>query len=162
PRARHVEVQIFGDGAGEVVALGERDCSVQRRNQKAIEETPAPRLSLALRDAMLDDARRLGRAASYRSAGTVEFIVDADRAEDPLRSFQPSAGVLTEVVFPAGVRVEAAVERGSEVTPFYDPMIGKLIARGATRDEARTRLLAALAATRVAGVTTNRDYLIEV
>src|SRR3954465_12301539 len=75
-RARHVEVQIFGDGRGEVVALGERDCSLQRRNQKVIEETPAPGLPPAMRGALADTALRLGRAASYRSAGTVEFVLD--------------------------------------------------------------------------------------
>src|SRR5579863_8514223 len=77
-RARHIEVQIFGDGAGRVVALGERDCSTQRRNQKIIEETPAPHLSSALRAQLCEAAERLGRVVAYQSAGTVEFIVDAD------------------------------------------------------------------------------------
>ncbi len=79
-RARHIEVQLFGDGRGTVIALGERDCSTQRRNQKIIEETPAPGLSDALRAELCDAAMRLGRAVQYRSAGTVEFIVDADKA----------------------------------------------------------------------------------
>ena len=79
PRARHVEVQIFGDGAGRVVALGERDCSLQRRNQKVIEEAPAPNLPDAIRNALTDAAIRLGAAARYRSAGTVEFLYDAER-----------------------------------------------------------------------------------
>jgi urea carboxylase len=215
--ARHVEVQIFGDGNGKVLALGQRDCSLQRRNQKVVEETPPPGLSEATRAAMDAAAIRLGAAARYRSAGTVEFVVDARDgafyflevntriqvehgvteevtgvdlvewmvrvaageplplntapasrgaaiqariyAEDPGRDFQPSAGVLTEVAFPDGVRVEAAVDRGSEVTPFYDPLLAKLIARGATREEARERLIDALANTRLAGVETNRDYL---
>ena len=77
-RARHVEVQIFGDGTGHVLALGERDCSLQRRNQKVVEETPAPGLSAATREALAAAAVRLGRAVSYRSAGTVEFVLDAD------------------------------------------------------------------------------------
>jgi urea carboxylase len=223
-RARHVEVQIFGDGAGGVLALGERDCSLQRRNQKVIEETPAPHLPPVTRQAMLAAATRLGEAAAYRSAGTVEFIVDAARldegafyflevntriqvehgiteevtgvdlvewmvrlaagelpplvdlapraegaalearlyAEDPRKQFQPSCGLLTEVVFPEGVRVEGAVERGQEVTPYYDPMLAKIIARGATREEARSRLRDALRCCRIAGVETNREYLIAV
>jgi urea carboxylase len=223
-RARHVEVQIFGDGAGAVLALGERDCSLQRRNQKVVEETPAPGLSAETRAGLLEAAARLGRAARYRSAGTVEFVLDAAPAaggayyflevntriqvehgvteevtgvdlvewmvrlaagdlpdlaaraprargasiqarlyaEDPQRDFQPSCGVLTEVVLPEGVRVESAVDRGTEVTPFYDPMLAKIIARGATREEAREELLAALARTRVGGVETNREYLLQV
>ena len=166
--ARHIEVQIFGDGKGNVVALGERDCSAQRRNQKVVEETPAPGLSAELRRSLLDSAVRLARAAGYQSAGTVEFVFDvkdlkfyflevntrlqvehgvteevtgvdlvewmikqaageldlagfepAPRgasiqvrlyAEDPNKNFQPSSGVLTEAVFPAGVRVETWVE----------------------------------------------------
>ncbi|HVR63326.1 MAG TPA: urea carboxylase, partial [Polyangia bacterium] len=223
-RARHVEVQIFGDGAGTVLALGERDCSLQRRNQKVVEETPAPGLSPEARAGLLDAAARLGRGARYRSAGTVEFVLDAAAArddayyflevntriqvehgvteevtgvdliewmvrlaagelpdlaarapraagasiqarlyaEDPQRDFQPSCGLLTDVVFPDGVRVEAAVDRGTTVTPFYDPMLAKIIARGATREEARQALVAALSRTRLAGVESNRDYLLQV
>ncbi|HEY8924656.1 MAG TPA: urea carboxylase, partial [Polyangia bacterium] len=225
-RARHVEVQIFGDGRGEVVALGERDCSLQRRNQKVIEETPAPGLSPAVRRALAETAVRLGRAASYRSAGTVEFVLDAADgqfyflevntriqvehgiteevtgvdlvewmvrlaagalpalgplalplssrgpdghaiearlyAEDPARAFQPSCGTLTAAAFPEGVRVETWVEPGCEITPHYDPMIAKLIARGATRADAIAKLRAALAATALGGVETNRAYLRDV
>jgi len=216
-RARHVEVQIFGDGQGVVVALGERDCSLQRRNQKVIEETPAPGLSHETRHALAEAAVRLGRAAHYRSAGTVEFVVDADSgipsflevntriqvehgvteevtgidivewmvrlaagdrpaleaapppmgaaiearlyAEDPGRGFQPSCGLLTDVAFPADVRVESWVETGTEITPHYDPMIAKIIAVAPRREEAITKLRAALQATRVEGVETNRAYL---
>jgi urea carboxylase len=223
-RARHVEVQIFGDGAGTVLALGERDCSLQRRNQKVVEETPAPGLTDATRAGLAEAAVRLGRGARYRSAGTVEFVLDASApvddayyflevntriqvehgvteevtgvdlvewmvrlaagelpdlasraatpsgaaiqarlyAEDPQRGFQPSCGVLTEATFPEGVRVESAVVRGSEVTPYYDPMLAKLIARGATREEARLRLLEALRQTRIAGIESNRAYLLDV
>ncbi len=217
--ARHVEVQIFGDGRGKVLALGQRDCSLQRRNQKVVEETPPPGLDDDTRAAMDAAAARLGAAASYRSAGTVEFVVDARSggfyflevntriqvehgvteevtgidliewmvrvaageplpvdvapppvgaaiqariyAEDPARDFRPSAGVLTEAAFPNDVRVEAAVDRGSVVTPYYDPLLAKVIARGATREEARARLIDALSRTRLAGVETNRDYLLE-
>jgi urea carboxylase len=216
-RARHVEVQIFGDGQGGVIALGERDCSLQRRNQKVVEETPAPRLPSATRTRLLDCAAALARSVNYRSAGTVEFIYDeaVDRfyflevntrlqvehaiteavtgidlvewmirtaagdppdlsqaypaqgaaievrlyAEDPLRNFAPSPGVLTEVVFPKDARVDTWVEAGVEVSPHYDPMIAKLIVKGADRADAIARLTAALDATRLGGIATNLDYL---
>ena len=234
--ARHVEVQIFGDGQGGVVGLGERDCSVQRRNQKVIEETPAPGLPAAVREQLLGSAIRLGQSVRYRSAGTVEFVYDAVRqepyflevntrlqvehpvteavtgvdlvewmirlaagesfppfekggpggisqtpptahappsslpaighaievrlyAEDPNRDFQPSAGTLTDVAFPAEARCDGWIERGTEVTAYYDPLLAKLIVHGATRDAAVTRLAAALDATRLAGIATNLDYL---
>lgn len=215
--ARHVEVQIFGDGRGRVVALGERDCSVQRRNQKVIEETPAPHLPSATRAAMLDAAVRLGQAVGYVSAGTVEFIYDGARdafyflevntrlqvehpiteavtgldlvewmiriaageppsfddpapprgaaievrvyAENPARDFQPAPGVLTEVAFPEHVRVDTWVRTGTEVSAHYDPMIAKIIAHGADREDARKKLLAALETTRLHGSATNLDYL---
>jgi urea carboxylase len=217
-RARHIEVQIFGDGRGDVVALGERDCSLQRRNQKVVEETPAPNLPARVREAMLATAARLGRAVGYRSAGTVEYLYDADReafyflevntrlqvehgvteevlgvdlvewmlrvaagepldraalcrrprghsiqvrvyAEDPGRNFEPCTGVLTEAEFPASARVETWVERGSEISPWYDPMIAKLIVHADDRRAALDRLASALAETRLAGIETNLDYL---
>ena len=216
-RARHVEVQIFGDGRGEVIALGERDCSTQRRNQKVIEETPAPGLSESLRAQLAAAAVQLGRAVQYRSAGTVEFVVDAERdeffflevnarlqvehgvteavlgidlvewmlrlaageplpglprappggvalqarlyAEDPARGFRPSSGLLSEVCLPHELRVESCIETGSEVPPYYDPMLAKLIAHAPDRARAIQQLDAALAATRVYGIETNRDYL---
>jgi urea carboxylase len=216
--ARHIEVQIFGDGEGNVVALGERDCSIQRRYQKVLEETPAPHLGDATRAAMLDAAVRLGQSVNYRSAGTVEFLYDTvDQnfyflevntrlqvehpvtemvtghdlvecmvrvaahqpldwgalqrkpvgaamevrlyAEDPARNFQPSPGILTEVSFPEGARVDGWVETGTEVTPYYDGMLAKLIVHGATRDEARARLAATLDATRLHGIETNLELL---
>src|ERR1700722_7246283 len=192
--ARHIEVQIFGDGRGNVVALGERDCSAQRRNQKVVEETPAPGLSEELRRSLLDSAVRLTREAGYQSAGTVEFVFDVKElkfyflevntrlqvehgvteevtgvdlvewmikqaageldlsdfkplvrgaslqvrlyAEDPNKNFQPSSGVLTEAAFPVNARIETWVERGSEIPPFYDPMIAKIIVKAATRPQA--------------------------
>ena len=224
-RARHIEVQLFGNGAGVVIALGERDCSRQRRNQKVVEETPAPGLSAPLRDALSAAAIRLGKAVQYQSAGTVEFIVDSDRAgiaaaqdayyflevntrlqvehgiteavtgidlvewmlrvaakehpdlstyshkpvgvsiqarlyaEDPARGFRPSSGLLSEVILPTNLRVDTWIEAGSEVSPFYDPMLGKLIAHAATREAAIEQLDAALGQTAVYGVETNRQYL---
>lgn len=215
--ARHVEVQIFGDGKGRVIALGERDCSLQRRNQKVVEETPAPNLPPAIRVALLEAATRLGETVNYRSAGTVEFIYDRAReefyflevntrlqvehplteavlgidlvewmvrtaageppdldvlpklqgaaievrlyAEDPAHDFQPSPGVLTEVAFPAEARIDGWVDTGTEVSPFYDPMLAKLIVHGADRSDAIAKLRDALAKTRLGGIATNLDYL---
>ncbi|OWW21593.1 urea carboxylase [Noviherbaspirillum denitrificans] len=217
-RARHVEVQIFGDGRGNVVSLGERDCSVQRRNQKVIEETPAPGLGETVRQALADTAVRLGKSIAYLSAGTVEYVLDADTgefyflevntrlqvehgvteevfgvdlvewmiraatgdfglppqeglrpnghamqlrvyAEDPAKNFQPSSGVLTEVSFAPGLRVDTWVERGVAVSPYYDPLLVKLIVKSASRAESIERLSAALRTTRIDGIETNLAYL---
>ncbi len=217
-RGRHIEVQIFGDGKGYVVALGERDCSAQRRNQKVIEETPAPGLSAATRSALWDTARKLGQSVSYESAGTVEFLYDSDTdefyflevntrlqvehgvteevtgvdlvewmvrqaagemppleqsdiaprgasiqvrlyAEDPGRDFRPSSGLLTHVVWSPQARIETWVESGSEVSPYYDPMIAKVIANGPTREEALQKLLGVLRETEIGGLETNLEYL---
>ena len=212
--ARHIEVQIFGDGDGNVIELGERDCSVQRRNQKVIEETPAPGLPAKVRAQLLECAVRLGKAVHYRSAGTVEFVYDAGAgrfyflevntrlqvehgvteevtgldlvewmlrgelppkplahghsiqvriyAEDPGKNFQPSAGVLTEAAFPADARVDTWVERGTEVTPFYDPLLAKIIVHGADRNEALAKMRAALNQTKFSGIETNAEYLKEI
>ena len=217
-QARHLEVQIFGDGKGEVIALGERDCSAQRRNQKVIEETPAPGISPETRASLCETAVRIGKAVNYRSAGTVEFVYDDAAgeffflevntrlqvehgvteevtgydlvewmvrqssgdlsplstfsihpqghsfearlyAEDAGRGFQPSIGRLTHVSFPEDARVETWVEPGTEITPYYDPMVAKLIVRGADRPQALAKLQSALAATQLAGIETNLDYL---
>ncbi len=215
--ARHIEIQIFGDSMGNVVALGERDCSVQRRNQKVIEETPAPGIDTALRTCLFDSSRRLAKAVGYRSAGTVEFLFDVTTrefyflevntrlqvehgvteavtgidlvewmvreaageldlsncalrpqgasiqvrlyAEDPAKSFQPGSGTLTAADFPVRARVETWVERGTEVSPFYDPLIAKIITHGANRTEALSKMQTALAETRIAGITSNLEYL---
>jgi len=216
--ARHIEVQIFGDGRGSVIALGERDCSVQRRNQKVIEETPAPGLSEEIRKNLLETSVRLGKAVHYQSAGTVEFIYDNSRgdfyflevntrlqvehgvteevtgidlvewmvkqaagemsaleeiniraagssiqvrvyAEDPAKEFQPSAGLLTHVRWPHAARVETWVDSGTEVTPFYDPMLAKVIVRAADRPAAIAKLRAALSDTELFGIETNLSYL---
>jgi urea carboxylase len=215
-RARHIEVQIFGDGRGGVIALGERDCSVQRRNQKIIEETPAPGLRPAVRQRLLDAAMRLGAAVGYQSAGTVEFVFDSGTqefyflevntrlqvehgvteevtgvdlvewmlrqaageswalvapaasgvaiearvyAEDPAREFRPSSGLLTRARFPAWTRVDTWVADGTPITPFYDPLIAKIIVAGATRDVALAKLRQALAETSLGGIETNLHYL---
>jgi urea carboxylase len=215
-RARHLEVQIFGDGAGTVVALGERDCSTQRRNQKVIEETPAPGLPSATRARLQECALRLARAVDYQSAGTVEFVYDVDRdefyflevntrlqvehgvteevlgidlvewmlrqaagekfamqapeprgaaievrvyAEDPARQFRPSSGLVTQARFPAGGRVETWIADGTEVTPLYDPLLAKIISVGADREAALRAMGDALAATTIAGIETNLEYL---
>ncbi len=215
--ARHVEVQVFGDGAGRVVHLGERDCSVQRRNQKVIEETPAPNLPDGVRRRMCDTAVRLMQGVAYRNAGTVEFVLDAAGgefyflevntrlqvehgvteevcgvdlvewmlrqaagespiahyrhaphghaiqvrvyAEDPGKNFQPAAGTLTEAVFSPACRVETWIESGSEITPYYDPMVAKLIVTGDTRAMALAELRRILAETRLYGIETNLRYL---
>jgi len=215
-RGRHIEVQIFGDGKGKVVALGERDCSTQRRNQKIIEETPAPGLTQATRAALWATAVRLGEAVGYASAGTVEFIYDTATgefyflevntrlqvehgvteevtgidlvewmirqaageafslsqpapqgasiqvrlyAEDPARDFRPSSGLLTRARFADGARIETWVEDGTEITPFYDPLVAKIIVTGRDRSEALEKLRSALSSTVIAGIETNLDYL---
>ena len=217
-RARHLEVQIFGDGKGNVIALGERDCSIQRRNQKVIEETPAPGISDRLRHNLAEAAVRLGKAINYQSAGTVEFVLDATTnefyflevntrlqvehgiteevtgvdlvewmvrlaaddlfpleeyqhqpqghsiqvriyAEDPGKNFQPSSGLLTEVVFPDSVRCDTWVDRGTEITPFYDPLIAKVIVKGTNREDTIEQLKSALDECQIAGLECNLDYL---
>jgi urea carboxylase len=216
--ARHIEVQIFGDGRGNIVSLGERDCSVQRRHQKVIEETPAPGLSEQTRAALAETAVRLAQSISYLSAGTVEYVFDADSgefyflevntrlqvehgvtelvfgvdlvewmiraavpgfalpqqqslqsaghamqlrvyAEDPAKNFQPSSGVLTGVQFAPGLRVDTWVERGVTVSPYYDPLIAKLLVQSSTRAESIGLLSNALGMSRIDGIETNLAYL---
>ncbi len=218
-RARHIEVQIFGDGKGKVVALGERDCSLQRRNQKVVEETPAPHLSAQNRFDLHAAAVALGKTVDYESAGTVEFVYDVDAeafyflevntrlqvehcvteevfgvdlvewmvrqaagealsldvpeprgaaievriyAEDPAKDFRPSAGRLTQVKFPCGTRVDGWVESGTEVPPYYDPMLAKLIVSGPTRAAAVDKLVEALDKSSLYGIETNLAYLREI
>ncbi len=217
-RGRHVEVQIFGDGKGRVLALGERDCSVQRRNQKVFEETPAPGLSDETRSALHTAAIKLGESVNYRSAGTVEFIYDADRddffflevntrlqvehgitemvtgldivewmvrlaldetwempssapapqgcaiqarvyAEDPNHNFRPSCGLLTEAAFPEWTRCDRWIEPGTEVSPFYDPLLAKVMVHAADRTAAVAKVEQALEETRISGIETNLRYL---
>lgn len=217
-RGRHVEVQLFGDGKGRVLALGERDCSVQRRNQKIFEETPAPGLTPATRAALHAAAVKLGESVCYRSAGTVEFIYDADRgdffflevntrlqvehgitelvtgvdlvewmvrlaldptwqmpevapppqgcaiqarvyAEDPNHQFRPSCGLLTEASFPAWTRCDGWIAPGAEVSPFYDPLLSKVMVHAKDRSAAVAKLQQALDETTVFGIETNLRYL---
>jgi urea carboxylase len=219
--ARHIEVQIFGNGLGKVIALGERDCSVQRRNQKVIEETPAPNISDHVRHALWDTAVKLGSALQYRSAGTVEFVYDKATgefyflevntrlqvehgvtelvsnvdlvewmiriaagetnaldsyshqptghaiqvrvyAEDANKNFQPSSGVLTEVKFSAAARVDTWIEKGSEVSPFYDPLIAKVLVHATDRTAAVQAMRDALDDTSIHGIETNLAYLSQV
>jgi len=222
-RPRHIEVQVFGDSHGNVVHLFERDCSLQRRHQKVIEEAPAPGMDEATRQAVCAAAVKAAQAVNYVGAGTVEFIADAseglraDRiwfmemntrlqvehpvtemvtgqdlvewqlrvasgeplpltqdeivldgwamearlyAENPVTGFLPSTGKLKHFRLPEGdVRVDSAVEEGGEVTPFYDPMIAKLIAHGVDREDAALRLAEACALVEVWPVKTNAAFL---
>lgn len=225
--ARHVEVQVFGDGAGRVAVLADRDCSLQRRNQKVIEEAPAPGLPGHVRELLHHASRELLASVDYRGAGTVEFVYDPVReqasflevntrlqvehpvteqvlgvdlvelmltlardgrvddavfsrpwapvghavearvyAEDPAKDALPSSGLVTRAVFPGqdgpelpGVRVDGFVETGLEVSPFYDPMLAKVIATGPTREAALDLLATALDASRVDGIVTNLGLL---
>jgi acetyl-CoA carboxylase, biotin carboxylase subunit len=221
--ARHVEVQIAADEHGGIVHLGERDCSVQRRYQKVVEEAPAPALGAATRTTLQEAAIALARELDYRNLGTVEFVVDPEtgepfflevncriqvehpvteevcdrdlvalqlriadgeplgfsqqdvrvaghaiecrlNAEDPAHNFQPSPGTLELFSVPdrPGLRVDTHCAPGTVVSPYYDSLLAKLIARGENRDEAIALLLDALADTDVEGVETNRTLLIDV
>ncbi|MEY4999377.1 MAG: hypothetical protein RIS00_1421 [Pseudomonadota bacterium] len=221
-RPRHIEVQVFGDRHGNIVHLFERDCSLQRRHQKVIEEAPAPGMDAATREALCAAAVRAAKAVDYVGAGTIEFIADAseglraDRiwfmemntrlqvehpvteaitgvdlvewqlrvangellplmqedlaingwavearlyAEDPEKGFLPSIGKLEHLVLPDRLRVDSGVVQGGEVSPYYDPMIAKLIAHGATRDEAISRLESGLDDSEIWPVRTNAGFL---
>ncbi|WP_411392306.1 acetyl/propionyl/methylcrotonyl-CoA carboxylase subunit alpha [Pseudomonas sp. MPB23] len=214
---RHVEIQVFGDSHGNLIYLGERDCSIQRRHQKIIEEAPCPVMTPALRQAMGEAALKAGRAVSYVGAGTVEFLLESDGrfyflemntrlqvehpvtelitgldlvdwqlqvaagqplpltqadvnlsghamevrlyAEDPAQGFLPQTGEVVRWEPAAGVRVDHGVLEGQRISPFYDPMLGKIIAHGATREEARRKLLRAVQDTVLLGVASNQRLL---
>ncbi|GAB3599094.1 acetyl/propionyl/methylcrotonyl-CoA carboxylase subunit alpha [Microbacterium tumbae] len=215
-RPRHLEVQVFGDARGRIVAIGERECTLQRRHQKVIEEAPAAGITTEMRERLWAEAVRVAESVAYLGAGTVEFLVDADApeelffiemntrlqvehpvteavtgldlvelqlrvaagealpaipaarghavearvyAESPERGFLPSTGTILRFDAPEGVRVDAAVETGSEVTGFYDPMIAKVIAHAGDRSAALGLLDEALAQTVVLGVETNIAFL---
>ncbi|WP_282385296.1 MULTISPECIES: acetyl/propionyl/methylcrotonyl-CoA carboxylase subunit alpha [unclassified Pseudomonas] len=216
---RHVEVQLFGDQHGHLVYLGERDCSIQRRHQKVIEEAPCPVMTAELRQAMGEAALKAGRAVDYVGAGTVEFLLDARGqfyflemntrlqvehpvtelitgldlvawqllvaegqplpltqeqirldghamevrlyAEDPAADFLPQTGRIAawQPASDHGARIDHGLLEGQSVSPFYDPLLGKLIAHGATREEARRKLLRAVQDTVLLGVQSNQRLL---
>jgi 3-methylcrotonyl-CoA carboxylase alpha subunit len=218
---RHIEVQVFGDGE-KAVHLFERDCSLQRRHQKVIEEAPAPGMTEEMRAAMGDAAVKAAEAIGYKGAGTVEFIVDGSKglradgfwfmemntrlqvehpvteaitgvdlvewqlrvasgeglpkrqdelsinghafesrlyAEDVPKGFLPATGTLAQLAFPAGARADSGVRTGDTISPFYDPMIAKIITHGPSRAVALKRMARALAETQVAGTVTNLSFL---
>jgi len=220
-KPRHIEVQVFGDGE-KAVHLFERDCSLQRRHQKVIEEAPAPGMTPEMREAMGNAAVRAAEAIGYAGAGTIEFIVDGSDglrtdgfwfmemntrlqvehpvteaitgvdlvewqlrvasgeglpksqeeleinghafearlyAEDVPKGFLPATGRLAHLEFPEGARADSGVRAGDEISPFYDPMIAKLITHGATRAGALRRMSAALGDCQVAGTVTNLAFL---
>ncbi len=218
---RHIEIQVFGDGSN-AVHLFERDCSLQRRHQKVIEEAPAPGMTQEMRQAMGEAGVRAAEAIGYKGAGTVEFIVDGTNglradgfwfmemntrlqvehpvtelitgvdlvewqlrvasgeslpaqqddlsitghafearlyAEDVPKGFLPATGTLTHLQFPATCRADSGVRAGDTISPWYDPMISKVIVHGPTREIALSRLSQALAATQVGGTVTNLAFL---
>jgi acetyl/propionyl-CoA carboxylase alpha subunit len=227
PRPRHVEVQVFADNHGNVSHLFERECSVQRRHQKVIEESPSPVANARLRSRMTEAAVRATRACGYRNGGTVEFLVDvspgrgAERfyylemntrlqvehpvteqvtgldlvraqllvasnqplpwtsttvtqrghviearvyAEDPARGFLPQAGQILLYREPRmpGIRVDSGIEEGSQVPLHYDPLLAKVIATSATREDAIRRLVCALREFPILGVHTNIEFLLRI
>ena len=219
PGARHIEVQVARDGQGTGVHLFERECSIQRRHQKVIEETPSPVLDAERRAALCAAALRGAEAIDYTSVGTMEFVFDQAGqfyflemntrlqvehpiteettgidlvelqlrvaaglplglvqeeirqsghaiecrvyAEDP-QTFLPSPGTITRLELPEGARYEFGYEAGNTVTPYYDPLIGKVITRGATRSEAIERMIEALRGMRIEGIKTNLPLLLAV
>ena len=214
---RHIEIQVFGDRYGNAIHLGERDCSVQRRHQKLVEEAPSPAVSSELRARMGAIAVAAIKSIGYEGAGTLEFLLDAGGefyfmemntrlqvehpvteaitgldlielqlrvaageplglrqddikfsghaievrlcSEDAAHDFMPQSGRMALWQMPEGIRIEHALQSGSEIPPFYDSMISKLISHGATRDEARRKLIHALEQTAAFGVTTNQAFL---
>ena len=227
PRPRHIEIQVFADTLGHVVHLFERDCSVQRRHQKVLEEAPAPGMTSARRKAMVDAAVSAARAVDYAGAGTVEFIIDCDDprddafyfmemntrlqvehpvtemitgldlvewqlrvaageslplaqedivirghaieariyAEDAERGFLPATGRIDHLAMPpesAHVRIDTGVAAGDTISPWYDPMIAKLIVWDTDRTAALARMRSALAGFEIAGVTSNTGFLARV
>lgn len=218
---RHVEIQVFADIYGNTIHLGERDCSVQRRHQKVLEESPCPVMDSKLREAMGSAAVKAAKDIGYVGAGTVEFLLDESGkfyflemntrlqvehpvtemvtgldlvamqvrvaqgepldvtqddialtghaiearlyAEDPSADFLPATGPILHWV-PAtggGIRIDAGIESGGDVSPYYDPMLAKIIAHGATREEARSKLIKALHETALFGVPNNKSFLID-
>ena len=217
---RHVEIQVFADSHGNCVHLGERDCSIQRRHQKVVEEAPSPAVDKGLRSAMGAAAVAAAQAIDYQGAGTVEFLLGADGsfyflemntrlqvehpvtemitgldlvawqldvaagaalplaqeqiefsghaievrlyAEDPYADFLPQTGTVVAWRPSPDVRVDTGIVEGQEISPFYDPMVAKVIAHGRDREEARRRLLRGLEDTALLGLSNNRGFLLDV
>ena len=219
---RHIEIQILADEYGNVVHLGERDCSIQRNHQKIIEETPSTIVDDKLRNKMGSVAVKIAKIAGYTNCGTIEFLVDSEKnfyfmemntriqvehpitemrtgidivkeqirisageklkfkqkeiefkghaiecrinSENPLKNFMPCPGKINEVNFPGGngIRVDTAIYNGYTIPPYYDSMIAKIIAHGATRNEAISKMKRALEELVIDGVDTNRDYLFDI
>jgi acetyl-CoA carboxylase biotin carboxylase subunit len=219
--ARHVEIQVLCDASGNVLTLGERECSIQRRHQKLVEESPSPAVDPATREEMEDAVERACRAIGYRNAGTFEFLLGADgafhfievncrlqvehpvtelvtgidlvreqiriaageplaivgraprrghaleiriNAEDPTRDFAPSPGTVTRFRPPLGpgIRVDTAVNEGTEIPPYYDSLIAKVVVWDETRPAALARALRALAELEVDGIPTTRELAVDV
>jgi 3-methylcrotonyl-CoA carboxylase alpha subunit len=215
---RHIEVQVLGDQHGNLIHLGERDCSIQRRHQKVVEESPSPAIDNEIRARITSSALALARAAGYTNAGTVEFIFQGGEyyflemntrlqvehpvteeaigfdivqaqirvaagerfaldqesvhfgkhaievrlyAEDPERGFLPSTGTITQLSARIGpnIRIDAGVDRGDAISPYYDPMIAKIIASGEDRSEAIRAMRDALGSLELRGLNTNLDFL---
>jgi geranyl-CoA carboxylase alpha subunit len=214
---RHIEIQVFGDSHGNAIHLGERDCSVQRRHQKLIEEAPSPAVTPELRAKMGEVAVAAVKALRYEGAGTLEFLLDPSGefyfmemntrlqvehpvteaitgldlvelqlrvargeqlpvkqqdirfsghaievrlcSEDAAHDFMPQSGRMARWRVPEGIRVEHALQSGTEIPPFYDSMIAKVISHGASREEARGRLIVGLEQLTALGVTTNQAFL---
>ena len=169
---RHVEVQVLADNFGNAIHLCERDCSVQRRHQKLVEEGPSPALTPELRQQMGDAAVRAVRQVGYTNAGTIEFLLDSDgrfyfmemntriNAEDPEHGFRPCPGTITKLVLPGGpgVRVDTHAYQGYKIPPTYDSLVAKLIVWGRDRDEALARARRALSEFVVEGIKTTIPF----
>ncbi len=219
-RARHLEVQVFGNGEGRALSLGVRDCSAQRRNQKVLEETPPIGVNPETLKSLQESARNLAMSVRYRSAGTVEFLYDEESdsffflevntrlqvehgvtelvhgidlvewmirlaqgdtgmfgdvlnpvqghavqarvyAENPARNFEPCSGLISHVKLPEQIRWDGWIEGGTEITPFYDPLLAKILVHGKDRKEAIQKLQEALSQTEIHGIQTNLEYLSE-
>ena len=218
---RHVEIQVFGDSHGTLVHMGERDCSIQRRHQKIIEEAPCPTIPKRLRNEMGEVAKKIGAKLNYIGAGTIEFLLDKNEkfyflemntrlqvehpvtelvtgldliqlqflvadgqklpftqenilfdghaievrlyAEDPSREFLPSSGEvkLLKLDETEGVRIDSGIAEGTLVTPYYDPMLAKIIGYGQNREIALANLVKCLEATALVGVVSNREFLLD-
>ncbi|HIN19286.1 MAG TPA: biotin carboxylase, partial [Candidatus Marinimicrobia bacterium] len=218
----HIEIQVFADSHGNVVSLGERECSIQRRYQKIIEETPSPFIDDKLRQKLSKTAVDISKSCEYLGAGTVEFLVDKHKnfyflemntrlqvehpitemvngvdlvqeqirvaageklsfsqkdvtpsghaiecriyAEDGFNNFAPSTGIITEMTFPhgLGVRMDEGIRVGQEITPYYDPLLGKLITWGNDRQTALRRMIRALGEFHIAGIETSIPFCLRV